>query len=84
MQRWKVRKVLKKERNCLLFWRVCIYDETMEEKSCGIEKYSYFEVDDCRCHSCGKEFVSKGYICEYPIGVYDSHEIKTIKNEEAE
>lgn len=24
MQRWKVRKVLKKERNCLLFWRVCI------------------------------------------------------------
>lgn len=61
-----------------------IYDETMEEKSCGIEKYSYFEVDDCRCHSCGKEFVSKGYICEYPIGVYDSHEIKTIKNEEAE
>ena len=61
-----------------------IYDETMKEKSCGIEKYSYFEVDDCRCHSCGKEFVSKGYICEYPIGVYDSHEIKTIKNEEAE
>ena len=61
-----------------------IYDETMKEKSCGIEKYSYFEVDDCRCHFCGKEFVSKGYICEYPIGVYDSHEIKTIKNEEAE
>ncbi len=61
-----------------------IYDETMEEKSCGTEKYSYFEVDDCRCHSCGKRFVAKGYICEYPVGVYDSHEIKTIKNEEAE
>ena len=56
-----------------------IYDEDTTEKSCGTEKYSYFEIDDCECHACKKEFKVKGYICEYPVGVYDSQKIKTMK-----
>lgn len=50
-----------------------------EECQMGVEITYSFNLEDCKCQSCGKVFHVSGHICEYPIGAYKYEEIKVEK-----
>lgn len=50
-----------------------------EERQMGPEITYSFDIEDCECISCGKQFCVSGYICEYPVGAYNYEDIKVEK-----
>lgn len=52
------------------------------ERGMGPEILYEFEDNDYPCSSCGKTFIVKGYISEYPIGVINDEELNVIPKEE--
>ena len=53
-----------------------------EERQMGQEITYDFDLLNYRCSLCGKTFRISGYICEYPIGAYNSEDIKIEESEE--
>lgn len=53
-----------------------ITDEISYERQMGPEIEHYFDCEDYECISCGEMFHIHGCIHEYPVGAYDSEEIK--------
>lgn len=50
--------------------------ESSNKRQMGEEILYEFDTSDCECSSCGKPFRVSGYISEYPVGAFDSEEIK--------
>ena len=50
--------------------------ESSYERQMGEEILYEFDIEDCECSSCGKLFRVSGHISEYPVGAFDSEEIK--------
>ena len=59
----------------------CCYISS-NERQMGAETLYQFDTLENSCCRCGKEFGISGYICEYPVGVLDSEEIKTYRVDE--
>ena len=57
-------------------------DISSNERQMGAETLYQFDTLENFCCRCGKEFGISGYICEYPVGVLDSEEIKTYRVDE--
>jgi DNA-directed RNA polymerase subunit N (RpoN/RPB10) len=58
-------------------WEDYILGESSSERNMGIETIYSIECDEYLCPSCNQSFSIEGYICAYPDGIYDSHELKT-------
>lgn len=56
-------------------------DSWSEERQMGSEFTYKFDWKECECSFCGKNFRVHGYICEYPVGVYNYEDIKIEPNE---
>lgn len=50
--------------------------ESSYERQMGEEILYEFDIEGCECSSCGKLFRVSGHISEYPVGAFDSEEIK--------
>lgn len=57
-------------------------DSWSEERQMGPEITYSFNWEECDCEACGQSFRVSGYICEYPVGMYNYEDIKVEKNEE--
>jgi len=55
--------------------------ETAEERPMGDGYLFEFEWEDCKCASCGRTFRVSGRISEYPVGVFESEDIKVTVDE---
>ena len=60
-----------------------ITDEISYERQMGPEIEHCFDCEDYECISCGETFHIHGSIYEYPIGAYDSEDIKVEGNNDA-
>ena len=49
------------------------------ERSMGPEILYEFDLEECFCDKCGKQFRVKGYISEYPMGAYNHEGIDVKK-----
>ena len=62
-----------------------LYDQSSDEKENGMGPdivYSFDSGDDLECEFCGKQVRVSGWIREYPMGAYDSEDIKIEKGED--
>lgn len=59
-------------------------EESSYERSMGPEVMYEFDIEDCFCEKCGKQFSVKGYISEYPMGCYNHEDIDVEKVEDDE
>ena len=59
-------------------------ESSSSERSMGPEILYEFDLDDCVCEKCGKQFRVKGFICEYPMGCYNHEgiDVEPIDGEE--
>lgn len=55
--------------------------ESSWEKQMGPEITYEFDVDDYECEQCEKKLHISGYICEYPVGAYNSENVVIEKSE---
>ena len=61
-----------------------LYDQSSDEKENGMGPdivYFFDSGDDLGCEFCGKLIRVSGWIREYPIGAYDSEDIRIEKAE---
>jgi DNA-directed RNA polymerase subunit N (RpoN/RPB10) len=58
-------------------WEDYVSGESSNERNMGTETIYSIECDEYLCPSCNQSFRIDGYICAYPDGIYDSHELKT-------
>jgi predicted DNA-binding protein/uncharacterized protein YbaR (Trm112 family) len=58
--------------------------ETTDERQMGCEVVYEFEEVEFMCHNCGRSFAVSGYISEYPIGAFNSEDLKISPIEEDE
>lgn len=59
-------------------------EETSKERQMGPERIYMFDTKENCCIKCGRPFRISGYISEYPMGAYNSEEIKVVPIEDEE
>jgi hypothetical protein len=50
-------------------------DVVDKNRGMGAETEHSIECDECECPKCGKLFIVKGSVWEYPEGAYNTHEL---------
>jgi uncharacterized protein with PIN domain len=58
-------------------WYDHVIGESTSERNMGTEDIYSIECDDFQCPKCKKVFIVEGFICSYPDGIYDSHQLRT-------
>jgi len=61
-------------------WCDCISSKSSSERNMGTEVIYNIECDNYHCPNCERTFMVEGFICTYPDGAYETHEIKTFIN----
>jgi predicted RNA-binding Zn-ribbon protein involved in translation (DUF1610 family) len=58
-------------------WYDHVAGESSSERNMGTEVIYSIRCDDFQCPNCKEVFIVGGFICSYPDGIYDSHQLKT-------